>query len=180
MCVGAVGMAIGQFVISAASSVMAYQQQATQAEAQNEYYENNRREANQAAVNTYASQQNRALQEQKAASQQKQEVAVEGLKARSTAEVAAGESGVSGLSVDALVGDFYGQQGRYERTLDNNYAMQSDYLRGEMDATQSQAQGRINSVQQAQKPSFAGAAIRILGAGLDAFGSYKQNKQYYT
>jgi hypothetical protein len=176
MCVGAVAMAVAQFALSAAGTVAGFVGQSQQAEAQQEYYKNNRDAANKAAVNTYAANQNRALQERKAASQETQQLQTDAVRARSTAEVAAGEAGVSGLSVDALIGDYYGQQGRYERTLDNNYQMQADYLRGEMDATQAQAEGRINSVQQGQKPSFADAAIRILGGGLDAYGGYQRAK----
>lgn len=173
MCVGAVGLAIGQFVLSAASSVAGFMQQQQQFDAQQQMYENNRIAANKAAVNRYASQQNRALQERAAASQEAQNLQTDAIKSRATAEVAAGEAGVTGLSVDALIQDFYGQEGRFERTLANNYQMQSDYLRGEMDVTQAQAEGRINSVEQPIKPSFAGAAIRIFGAGLNTFGSLR-------
>jgi len=176
MCIGAVGMAVAQFALSAASAVVGYQAQQQQYEAQQQYYKNNREAANKAAVNTYASNQNRALQERAAASQELQKTNTDALRARSTAEVAAGEAGVTGLSVDALIADYYGQEGRYERTLDNNYQMNADYLRGEMDATQAQAEGRINSVEQGQKPSFADAAIRILGGGLEAYGGYQRAK----
>ncbi|WP_287253217.1 hypothetical protein [Mesorhizobium sp.] len=169
-------MAVAQFALSAASTVAGFVGQSQQAEAQQQYYENNRQAANRAAVNTYAANQNRALQERKAASREQQNLAAEAMRSRATAEVAAGEAGVTGLSVDALIADYYGQQGRYERTLDNNYQMQADYLRGEMDATQAQAEGRINSVQQGQRPSFADAAIRILGGGLDAYGGYQRAK----
>lgn len=176
MCIGAVGMAIGQFVMSAASAVVGYMGQMQQYEAQKQMYQNNRIAANKAAVNTYASQQNRALQEKKAASQELINLQTDAVRGRSTAEVAAGEAGVTGLSVDALIADYYGQEGRYERVLDNNFQMQADYLRGEMDATQAQAEGRINSVQQPIKPSFADAAVRILGGAFDAYGSYRRNK----
>ncbi|MER8505694.1 hypothetical protein NKH91_06120 [Mesorhizobium sp. M0894] len=174
MCIGAVGLAVAQFALSAASTVAGFVGQQQQYEAQQQYYRNNREAANKAAVNTYAANQNRALQERKAASQEQQNLNVEAMRGRATAEVAAGEAGVTGLSVNALIADYYGQQGRYERTLDNNYQMQADYLRGEMDATQAQAEGRINSVQQGQRPSFADAAIRIMGGGLDAYGGYQR------
>lgn len=174
MCVGMTAMAIAQFAIGAASTVAGFVQQQNEADAQNERYADNALASNKAAANTYASQQNRALQEREAAGQEQQKLQVNALKGRATAEVAAGEGGVSGLSVDALIGDFYGQEGRHERTLDNNYAMQADYLRGEMDTTQTQAESRINSVQQAEGPSFGAAAIRILGSGLEAFGSTKR------
>lgn len=176
MCIGAVGMAVAQFALSAASAVVGYQAQAAQAEAQQQYYENNRIAANKAAVNQYASSQNRQLQETKAASQELQNLNTEGMRGRATATVAAGEAGVTGLSVDALIADYYGQEGRYERTLSNNHQMQADYLRGEMEATTAQTEGRINSVEQGQKPSFADAAIRIMGGGLDAWGGYQRAK----
>ncbi|WP_127702632.1 hypothetical protein [Sinorhizobium medicae] len=174
MCVGAVGLAVAQFAMSAASAVVGYQAEQSQYEAQRQNYENNRIAANKAAVGQYATSQNKQLQEAKATSQELQNTNREALQARSTANVAAGEAGVTGLSVDALINDYYGQEGRYERTLSNNYQMQADYLRGEMEGVQAQAEGRINSVDQGQKPSFAGAAIRILGGGLDALGGLQR------
>lgn len=174
MCVGAVGMAVAQFAMSAVSAVAGFAAQQQQAEAQNQHYRNNRDAANKAAVNSYAANQNRALQERKAASQEQQNLQTDAMRARSTATVAAGEAGVTGLSVDALIADYYGQEGRYERTLSNNYQMQAEYLRSEQEVTRAQAEGRINSVQQAQPPSFADAAIRIFGGAIDAYGGYKR------
>lgn len=166
MCVTA---AIGSFIMSAASAVAGFAQQQAQYKAQQQRYENNKKASNAAAVNRYASQQNQDIQERKAASEEKQKLNIKAAKARATAQTAAGEAGVTGLSVDALVNDFYGEEGRHERTLDNNYAMKHDYIRGEMDVTEANTASRINSVSQGIKPSFAGAAIRILGAGVKAF-----------
>lgn len=176
MCIGAVGMAVAQFALSAVSTVVGFQAQSAQAEAQQQMYENNRIEANRAAADNFASTQNRMLQEHAAASQELQAANREAMAGRATAEVAAGEAGVTGLSVDALIADYYGQEGRFERTLDNNLQMQQDYLQGEMTATSHQTAGRINSVQQGQKPSFADAAVRIMGAGLDSYGTYYRYK----
>ena len=176
MCIGAVGMAVAQFAISAASTVAGFAAQQQQYEAQQQQYKNNRDAANKAAVNNYAANQHRQVQETAAASQEKQNLQMEGMQARSTALTAAGEAGVTGLSVDALIADYYGQEGRYERTLDNNHQMQADYLQGETEAVRAQTEGRINSVDQGQKPSFAGAAIRILGGGLDAYSGYQRSK----
>ncbi|ARS72230.1 hypothetical protein SMRU11_35930 [Sinorhizobium meliloti RU11/001] len=180
MCLDPISLAVGQFAMSAASSVMGFQAQEQQYETQQQVYENNRIAANRAAVNTMASTQNRILQEQAAASDEAQKLNIESAKGRATASVAAGEAGVAGLSVDALIADYYGQQGRFERTLDNNLQMQTSYLRSEMDATTAQAEGRINSVDQGTPPSFADAALRVLGGGLDAFTGYKRNKQLGT
>lgn len=176
MCIGAVGLAIAQFVISAGSMVMGYQAEKAQAEAQNQMYENNRIEANSAASDAMAATQLRMQQEQKAASQELQKTQTEATQARSTAQVAAGEAGVSGLSVDSLIADYHNQEGQYERTLDNNLQMQSDALRADMDGTSHQTASRINSVQKAQKPSFASAAVRILSAGVESYGTYSRYK----
>ncbi len=178
MC--AIAAAIAQFALSAVGSVMGYQSEQAEYERQQQMYKNNRIEANRAAADNYASTQNRMLQDQKAASQELQSTEIDAMKARSTAEVAAGEAGVTGLSVDALVADYYGQQGRYERTLANNTQMQADYLTGEMTATKHQTQGRIDSVDQGQKPSFAGAAIRILGGAVDAYSGYQRATRITT
>ncbi|RVB05688.1 hypothetical protein [Mesorhizobium sp. M7A.F.Ca.CA.004.02.1.1] len=152
---------------------MGFAQQNQAYEAQQETYKNNRDASNKAAAQTYASIQNRQLQDDAASGQELQKLNIEGMKGRATASVAAGEAGVTGLSVDGLIADYYGQQGRYERTLSNNAQMNASALRGEMDSTRATAEGRINSVDQGQKPSFADAAIRILGAGVDAYSTYK-------
>jgi len=176
MCIGAVGLAVAQFAMSAGSAVMGFGAQQSEYEAQQQNYKNNRIEANRAAVDQYASTQNRQLQEAKASSQDLQDLNREALQGRATANVAAGEAGVTGLSVDALINDYYGQEGRQERTLSNNYQMTIDGLRDEMTGTQRQAEGRINSVPQGQKPSFASTAINILGGGLNAISGYQANK----
>ncbi|MEJ5084947.1 hypothetical protein [Brucella pseudogrignonensis] len=176
MCIGAVGMAIAQFAISAATTVMSFGAEQAAYKAQQQQYENNRIEANKAATDNYAATQLRMQQEQKAASQELQKTQTEAAQARATAQVAAGEAGVSGLSVDALIGDFYNQEGQYERTLDNNMQMQADALRADMDGTMHQTASRINSVSQGQKPSFAGAAVRILSGGLESYGTYQRYK----
>ena len=175
MCVGAVGMAVAQFALGAVSSVAGFMGQQAQYKQQQQIYENNRQEANKAAVDNYASTQNRILQEQAAASNEAQKLNIDAAKGRATASVASGEAGVTGLSVDALIADYYGQQGRYERTLSNNMQMQHDYLVGEMDATRAQATSRIQSVDQGTKPSFLDAAIRIGSSALDSFSTYNRN-----
>ncbi|MDX0455487.1 hypothetical protein GOC72_18705 [Sinorhizobium medicae] len=180
MCTVALAMAVGQFAMSTASGVLGFGAEKAEAEAKQQNYDNNRVAANAAAVNSYAANQNKQLQETKAASQELQQVNAEAMQARSTAAVAASEGGVTGLSVDALIADYYGQEGRHERTLSNNHQMQADYLRSEMEGTQAQAESRINSLEQPQKPSFAGAAIRILSGGMDAFGGYQRSKQRTT
>jgi hypothetical protein len=148
--------------IGTASAVTGYMGQSRMAD-------QNAEEARRAAVTNYAYTQNRISQERAAAIGQKTETAIEAMKARSTAKVAAGEAGVVGLSVDHLMNDFAGRQGRYNDSVDTNFQMQRDYLVGEMEGQRAQAQRQINSV---PKPSFLDTSLRILGVGASAATGY--------
>lgn len=173
-------MALG-LVTGIMSAVMGFAQQQQAADEQNEYYAQNAKAAQQAAVNQYANQQNAIIQKRNAASQQDTETHIAALQARGTAQNAAGESGVTGLSVDALVNDYYGRESRRVDSIDQNYEMDRDYLRANMESTRAQAEQRINSVKQAASPSFADAAIRIatsIGGTMKSFTS--ANSPNYT
>lgn len=124
-------------------------QMQAEATAQNQYYEDNKAAANAAAVTSYAHQQEQMRQETAKVALEKQNVQAEGISARSAAAVAAGEAGITGISVDALINDYYGKQGMFENALDQNYQMQQGYLTAEMEATEAQAISRINSVRRA-------------------------------
>jgi hypothetical protein len=168
MCL-AVALPLLSFGIGAMQAVSGYQAQKRAADKQNQLYAENARNAQQAAVNNYAYTQNRIQQEAAGASQDITETRIQALQARGTARNAAGEAGVTGLSVDALVNDYYGREGRRVDSINTNYGYSRDALIGDMNNTQSTAQSRINSVQRADKPSFADAALRILGSGVSAF-----------
>jgi hypothetical protein len=152
------------------SSVMGFMGQQQAADNQNAYYTANAKAANQAAVNSYAYQQNALVQKSNAALQQKQQTSVEALKARSAARVSSGEAGVTGLSVDAIIGDYYGQEGRRMDSIDQNYEMDRDYLRAEMESTQAQTTSRINSVQRVEGPSPLGLLFKI-GSNVAGYGA---------
>lgn len=169
MALGALAPILGM-ISSIGSAVVGYAAQKQQADQQNAYYAQNARAAQMAAVNQYANQQNQIIQKRNAASQQVEETHIAALKARGTAHVASGEAGVTGLSVDALIDDFYGREGRRVDSIDQNYEMDRDYMRANMESTEAQAQQRINSVRQASEPSFADAAIRILGGVASGIG----------
>ena len=158
MCVGIGILSLG---LGIAQGVMGFAAQSQAASAQNAYYTANAEAAQKAAINRYAFEQNKIIQERNAASQQNNETRIAALEGRSTARTASGEAGVSGLSVDALIHDYYGREGRRIDSIDSNYQMNRDYLRAEMESTRAQTEARINSVQKAAPPSFADAALRI-------------------
>ena len=110
-------------------------------------------------------QTNLSVQQQEAAdAKQAQQSQIEMLKSAATARASAGEAGVIGNSVDALIGDYYASEGRYLNSL----ATQGRWNRAQADLQKrgqaATAQGRINSV---AKPDFIGAALRIGGDALD-------------
>ena len=112
MCIPVAALSL---VAGIAQGVVGYMGQMSQYEHQQAQFEANREASQRAAVNQYASQQLRIQQEGEAAAQTTQDVALEGQAARSTARTAAGEAGVSGLSVNALLQDLSAQEGPLRR-----------------------------------------------------------------
>jgi hypothetical protein len=169
-------IAIAGFAISAASSVAGYMGQVQQAEQQNQLYRENAQRANENAKQQYYDTQQRMFQEQAAAAADKADVARDGRDARATAVVAAGESGVSGLSVDGLLAEFYGREATYNDRIDQQTEWTMDQYNREMRGVKANAEDRIASVQRAAKPTFFDAGLRILGGGLDAYSGYKDRQ----
>jgi len=160
MCVGI--LPILGMGLSIMGAMMEYQAASDQADAQNQYYMQNAREAQRAATDQYMYQNRRLVQEQAATEQEMFENSVTAMERRGTAHASAGEAGVSGLYVDALIGNIFAREGRQRMALDTQYQMNRDNVLSEMDQTRAQSQGRINSVQRAQPPDPAAFLIKGL------------------
>ena len=148
MCVAAIPAAL-----AIAQAGVAYLGARGEASATNAYYKQNRAAAIAAASDRYAALNNNTLQEREKASQELFEKQREALITRSTAAVAAGEGGVTGLSVDALMGDLLAQQGRQTFAIETNYEIKKQHNVDEGLATYHNTISRINSVRKAAKPS---------------------------
>lgn len=155
-------LSIGQAVAGFASA-------SAQADAQNEAYMANAREAQRAATVQYTNLNIRRDQTLEAANQQLFQSEVEALKARSTAATAAGEAGVGGQSVTDIISDLFAQQGRRRQTIDTQFKADDRQIRTEMDNVQGNAQQRINSVQRASPPSPLSFAIQAASGVASAF-----------
>lgn len=140
-----------------------------QAKAQNAYHEQNRLNAVAAANDKYAALGNRAVQEREAASAELFEKQITAMKTRATAATSAGESGVTGLSVDALEGDLLAQQGRQAQAIQTNWGFKQAHIEDEMDATYHQTVGRIDSVRKAAAPNPLGYVFQAIGGAAGAF-----------
>ena len=99
--------------------------------------------------------------------------------ARSTALTAAGEAGVSGLSVSALMDDFTRQEVQYRFQTSTQLESERDQTNAEIGNAQATAEGRTQSLkpyqaQPVQYPSLLGAGLRV-GADVagQAYSAYR-------
>ncbi|MGR9319159.1 virion core protein, T7 gp14 family [Rhizobium leguminosarum] len=160
----AIGLTIG-----AATQAVQYRSDVAAAEEQNKLYRQNAARANQSARDQLFQTQQRMLQEQEKAGAEKADNLRDARKAKATANVAAGEAGVSGVSVDALLAEFDGRAAQANDRIDQNTDWTLSQLNNEMKGIRSSAEDRINSVQRAAKPSFFDAGLRIVGESLDQY-----------
>ncbi|QXV74664.1 putative internal virion protein [Rhizobium phage RHEph21] len=161
------------FAIGAAQQVVSYQAEKTAAEQQNQLYRENAARANQNARDQMFQTQQRMLQEQEKGADEKADTIREAREAKATATVAAGEAGVSGLSVDALLAEFDGRAATRNDRTDQNTEWTLNQLNNEMKGIRSNAEDRINSVQRAAAPSFFNTGLKIAGVGLDSYNDFK-------
>lgn len=120
----------------------------------------------EATVENYAALQARREEERAAAGQKIEENQREALRARERARVAAGEAGVSGLSVDALVRDLGGQEARFAGAVRQNFDAFSAQTEREMEQAERGARAELRSMPEPTPPDYLGAGVR---AGLTIF-----------
>lgn len=113
--------------------------------AQKRLFNANRKVANASAINQYQAILDRQRQEAAAAAQGIQKAASGARKTIASARVAAGEAGVAGLSVDALVGDFERTESEYQRSVIRNKAFVDTQLTSQLEAVRLGQQGQILS-----------------------------------
>lgn len=161
------------FAIGAAQQVVSYKAEQSAADQQNQLYRENAMRANQNARDQQFQTQQRMLQEMEQGAVEKSDTLREARAAKATASVAAGEAGVSGLSVDALLAEFDNRAATANDRTDQNTEWTLNQLNNEMKGIRSTAEDRINSVQRSAKPSFFNTGLKIAGAGLDSYNDFK-------
>jgi hypothetical protein len=159
----------GLSVAGAGASVMS---QAGIAEAQGETNEMAKASAMEARNANYDQLHLMAQQNQDAAEQQIFENDTEALQATERAQVAAGESGVTGLSVDALLADMYGKQARYKDGVTQNLENQQQQVSFEAENTDRTYRSTVQNLSPIEKPNYLGSALK---AGSGIFGAYKDH-----
>lgn len=173
-------IALAGLAISAASSVAGVMSQQAQAQAtadnQNRY---NRQMEQNALVSRNANlahlevERNTALEDTR---EQINQNSIAARKAQATTLVAAGEAGVSGLSVDALLRDLSGQAGFDNATATENYLRRDASINARRENVQIDTESSLNSIRQPviQAPNYLGAALRIGQAGLDYYAQTRK------
>ena len=192
MCDPASGIALASFAIGTASSYMQYQSQVNFANEQGEaqaqairdqqaYQQKLQQLEVQRSMTEANAIRTRQLQEQQMMARERQKVSQAGTAQRATAIVSAGEAGVSGLSVDALLADFKMQELNYQESIYAEQKNKDAYYMQQLDQNRMQSAFNIAELNRpiTSQPiaSPSGLAFGIGLAG-QALGSYKDFLNY--
>jgi len=166
-------LAITAAAISAAGTTAATVGQQQQAASQANFQQQQGEAANANAINQFGQIQRRLTEEEAAASLSTQETNIEAAQARARAKVAASAAGVSGLSVDNLIGDIFNQEGRRTSAINTNLEFTQAALADQASSIFAGAQSAVNtSLRPVQAPGFATAALQIGADSLNAYNTY--------
>ena len=152
-------------IASSVAGVYGQQQAANAQEAMNQRQYDNIMQARAANINQTNLMQE---QERESAMQRQEQNNLRARAAQSTATVSAGESGISGLSVDALLADLGTQQNRFNTSVDTNFDRTTQAIAIQRDNASINAASQINQLKTPQAPDYLGAALRI-GQAVDTY-----------
>jgi len=167
----AVMLAVGMSAASAGAQVHGQRQQAkTQAKVQKNASEAER----QRYLQEVSSMRVQQGQEEVAAAQRVNESARKAREARATARVSAGEAGVAGLSVDALINDLTREEANY------NFATQQQLQMNDVGRSmqlENAGLGFTNNMlrinKPIEKPDYLGAALSGAQTGMSTYSTLK-------
>lgn len=128
----------------------------------------NERQARDAYILQTAQMNRRAMEEQRAASQKKEDARIKTMKGKAKVKTAAAAGGVSGQGVQTLLGDFHRALGQYTHRTDQGLDATLLSIRDQKQGLKSQADARIASVPPAGWGgvfgAVAGGAAKLGGA----------------
>lgn len=158
MCDPATVILVASTAIQIGSAVASHQAQSKQAKA-------NKANALDAMMDTFKDISLQEAQHKEAAAQTLLQADRQAREDEALARVSAGEAGVSGASVDALIGDLAARAGEFKTTQQKNLDWTLSQLDRQRKGAQSTAQSRIAGV---PAPSAIGTGLTIAGSGLNA------------
>lgn len=167
-----IGIATG--LMSAVQSIAGYQAQSQAAAASERAYQQQRNLNQEAANRAYQQTQLKMKGEMEKASQQAEQGLIRRLQAQGTTLAA----GRTGQGIGGLLADAERVEGRDLGTLGMNLAYaQQDYFFGMEDIYRQQKSANISAAsQRVGKPSGAGLALGLAGAGLAGYSAYSSLK----
>jgi hypothetical protein len=92
------------------------------------------------------------------------------------AKTASGESGISGLSVEALLADLSSAGGRANVNTEVNYLRRDNALEADKQNMWAGAANSINQLKTPSAPDYIGASLKIAEAGTSYYGKTKEGK----
>jgi hypothetical protein len=162
MCEPMTIMALSSAALSVAGSVKSHNAQAGA-------FDDNTKAAHAAKVEEDRMAQEDSAVTDQAAAQEKIDRGLEGMKSSATALTSAGESGVSGNSIDALMNELDASVLRGNTTTTQNLELSQRGTQRQLASNKRTAQSRINSV---AKPSKSATALSIAGTLASTAASY--------
>ncbi len=174
MCFPAAVVGIATGLMSAVQSIAGYQAQSQAAAASQRAYIEQRNLNQEAANRAYQQQQLKMKGEMDKASQ----AAERGLVSRLQAQGTTLSAGRTGQSIGGLLADAERVEGKDLGTLGMNLAYaQQDYFFGMESIYNQQKSANVSAAsQRTAKPSGAGLALGLLGAGLSGYQTYTDLK----
>lgn len=130
----------------------------------------------QSAANAFALQQQQTqeqLQQQRqGANQEGVQRQKEFLTALGRVQASAGEAGISGVSLDAVIDNYNRQLNEAESVINFNFDVQQQNAQNQLKSARAGAQGRINSLQDPIGPSIFTPLAQTFGGVLNAYDDY--------
>lgn len=189
MCFAQIGMALGAAegaaaistglsavgtAVSVGSTFMNYQADQQQFGAQQQQYNTNKLLAQQSMLEQAGQLSLRESQERDALLDKAMANKIEAAKAKGRTIASAGEAGVSGMSIAALVADIERTKLNNQNTIGRNFAAIQQQGIYDRKALESQAQGRVNNLALPTAPSLLGAGLQMAGLGLQGYNKYNK------
>lgn len=167
----AIGPAL-QSALSVGTTAVGFMAASASARAQNAAIDQANENARVQTITEYDQLTRVGQQERAAATQSMEEAQINRKKAVARAEVSAGEAGVSGLSINALLGDLYGQEARIRDSVNQNLENTEVQLGAERNSVAINQANLIASRPKVAGPSLIGATLE---AGSGVYGAYKDD-----
>ena len=169
-------LAIASLALGAAQMSMSVSGQKQQAKAQAKAQQNATIAEQQRYLTEMSAVRLRERQEKVAAAQRIQQATKKAQEARATARVSAGEAGVAGISVDALINDLTRKEGEFTSSIQQQLRL-GDVNRtlGFEDAANRSRMNLLSINKPIAQPDYAGAAISGAQTGMSAYSFGKES-----